>query len=192
METRANFVVIGAFTLAAVMAGLPVPHVDRRLRDVGSPQALPDRLQRLGLRAFQRRPRALQRPQGRRGDEAELRRTQPEPGRRRHRCDQRERADQREHQGAARDAGPDGLGHGRADRRRAGRGGAGRRGRPSARHSFAAHGDARGPADEGRLRARSRQQAAGRQRPADPPDDRERASPSRWRSPTTPTASTRR
>ena len=32
METRANFVLIGAFTLAAVIGAFAVPHVDRRLR----------------------------------------------------------------------------------------------------------------------------------------------------------------
>ncbi len=175
METRANFVLIGAFTLAAVVAaflfvmwivGYGTSGVHRHYQIVfnGSVSGLSNGALVLfnGLKVGE-------------VTNLELRRRQSEPGRRRHRRDQRERADQREHQGAARDAGPDGLGHGRADRRGEGRGGADRRGRPSARHSLAADGDARGPADEGRLRARSRQQAAGRQRPAHPPDDRERA-----------------
>ncbi len=171
METRANFILIGAFTLAAVVAaflfvmwivGYGATGTHRRYQIIfnGSVSGLSD-----GANVL------LQRPQGRRGDESRLREGQSEPGRRRHRRDQRERADQLGHQGAARDAGSDRLGHGRPDRRGEGRRGADRQ---PARHPLLADGDARGPADEGRLRARSRQQAARRQRPAASPDDRER------------------
>ena len=172
METRANFVLIGAFTLAAILgafafimwiAGYGASGTHRHYQVIfdGSVSGLSVGSNVLfnGLKVGEVIESPVRQGQSRSGD-------------RRHRRDERERADQRQHQGAARNAGADGHRRGRAEGRRSeGRGGADRQ---SAGHPVAADGDAGRPADQGRLRARSRQQGPGRQRRRHPPDGRQR------------------
>ena len=117
METRANYVLIGAFTLAAVVgAFLFVMWIAGYGSGRRSPQ-LPGRLQGLGLRALKRRQRPVQRDQGWRGHPSHLLQERSASGRRRHRR-QLGRADRQEHQGAARDAGAHRGCGGRPPRRR--------------------------------------------------------------------------
>ena len=179
METRANYVLIGAFTLAAVVGAFLFVMWIAGYATPGGHRNLPGRFQRLGLRPFERRQRPLQRHQGRRGHPSHLLEERSAHGRRRHRR-QFGRADRPEHQGAARDAGAHRGWGGRPARRVDARAGAGRREWPACGHlrrtvdAAAGHSrQRRRPFHQGDLGSGRRREDHHRQFRADPFGDRE-------------------
>ena len=179
METRANYVVIGAFTMAAVVAaflfvmwiaGYTTPGGHRTFQVVfnGSVSGLSN-----GANVL------LQRHQGRRGHASHVLQERSPPGRSRHRR-QRRRPDRPEHQGAARDCGNHWRRRGRAAWRVNAWGAPGWRERPGGDHLRravdAAAGDSRQcrrPLDQGDRGSGRRRESHHRQFRADPFGDRE-------------------
>ena len=68
METRANFVLIGSFTLAVIAAAFGFVLWFQSLHTTKARSPLRDHLRRPGIRPAQRRQRQFQRYPGRRSD----------------------------------------------------------------------------------------------------------------------------
>ncbi len=174
METRANFVLIGAFTLAAVIGAFAVPHVDRRLRDGQRPHRHYQVVFNGSVSGLSAGSNVLF--NGLKvGEVTNLGFVKGNPSQVIADIDVTNASApiNANTKAQARNDGADRHGRRRADGRRGkGRGGAHRK---SARHPVAADRDPRRPADQGGLCARPRQQAACRQRDQHPSDGRERA-----------------
>ena len=116
METKANYIVTGAFTLAVIVGAFGFIYWFQNSGGGGERDRLPRGVRRLGVGPAHRRRGAVRRRPGRRGDRACSRRARSAQGRGVDLARSRG-AGARRHQGDARFPGADGAGRGLAHRR---------------------------------------------------------------------------